>query len=477
MSPFTSSERRLLVLAARRFADECTKTAHQLSSSSSTVCECQALAEHASRDLEQLARAQVFDAGREHVERRNGFPDRTWASAALLREVVDSWMTPPWRDGRGSLQRGMWATAALARLGERGLPPDALIRRGLHRRFRVQLTSLVVTARADMAVREEDSPRQPIAPPLLPWIDALASCADQSVNRDTDPVRNLPVRLARALTGQFSDMVESWLANSSIKDIIAWRYRAEPHDGLNEEDLAISGGTGALDWLIDRLERTRLDEWREASLLWELRYLDEPLDTAADAGIPSTLLEERPTHFDPVIQALRRSVRYRMVHDPVLDGLSYSELVDQVTTLIGEGRLMSAVELLEAGVAERPYHQQLRAMLAFCLIPIEPERALGLLNALSVHGTLSDGLLGVNRAAAYLRCGEMAAARSELTDVINGARDSEALLWPLDGLLDRQRTPAMLCDTTTHEWARNVLLQLSNTLDAHESHGVSSAIE
>lgn len=94
------------------------------------------------------------------------------------------------------------------------LPPDALIRRGLHRRFRLRLTSLVVTARADMAVREEDSPRPPIALPLLPWIDALASGADQPVNRDTDAARNLPVRLARALTGQFSDVVESWLASS-----------------------------------------------------------------------------------------------------------------------------------------------------------------------------------------------------------------------------------------------------------------------
>jgi len=326
-------------------------------------------------------------------------------------------------------------------------------------------------ARADMAVREENSPRPPIAPPLLPWIDALASCTDQSISRDTDAARRLPVRLARALTGQFSEVAKSWLASSSIKDIIAWRYQAEPHSGLNEEDLAISGGTAALDWLIDRLELTQLEKWREASLLWELRYLDEPMDTAADAGISSTLLAERPTHFDSVIKALRRSVRYRMMHDAVLDGLSYSELADQVTTLIGEGRLMSAVELLEAGVAGQPYHQQLRAMLAFCLIPIKPERTLDLLNALSVHGTLSDGLLRVNRAAAYLRRGEVAAARSELTDVINGTRDSEAQLWPLGDLLDRRSTPTTLCSTTTHQWARDALLQLSTTLDAPESQG------
>ena len=55
-------------------------------------------------------------------------------------------------------------------------------------------------------------------------------------------------------------------------------------------------------------------------------------------------------------------------------------------------------------------------MLAFCLFPIKLERALGPLNTLPVRGTLSDGLLGVNHAAAYLRRGEIAAARSELME-------------------------------------------------------------
>lgn len=160
-----------------------------------------------------------------------------------------------------------------------------------------------------------------------------------------------------------------------------------------------------------------------------------------------------------------------MVHDPVLGALSYSEVTEQVTALIGEGQLTRAVELLEAGIAERPYHQQLRSLLAFCLIPIEPDQALDLLNALSVHGTLSNGLLGVNRAAAHLRRGEIAAARSELTDVLNGARDSEALLWPLSSLLDHQSTPDILCTTTTHEWSQEVLLQLRTTLATPGSHG------
>lgn len=126
---------------------------------------------------------------------------------------------------------------------------------------------------------------------------------------------------------------------------------------------------------------------------------------------------------------------------------------------------------LSDGPRPCPWRAVLRSLLAFCLIPIEPERALGLLNALSVHGTLSDGLLGVNRAAVHLRRGEISAARSELTDVLNGARDSEALLWPLNSLLDHQSTPDIWCTTTTHEWSQEVLLQLRTTLATPGSHG------
>jgi len=460
MGSFTLSDRRLLALAAARFAKDCAEADHQLSSSGSALCVCREVAEQAALDVHGLERAQVFDAGREHVAHLNGFPDRTWTSTALLREVIESWMAPPWNDLRGWFQRGVWATAALARLAERGIPPDALIRRGLQRRFRVRLATLVVTARADLAVREENSPRPPIATPLMPWVDALTSCGDQSVDRDTDAARNVPVRIAKALTGEFRHVVDAWLAESSIKDIIAWRFDAEPHDGLVEGDLMLPGGSDALGWLIDRLEFTRLHDWRESSLLWEIRYLDAPDDTAAEAGVPLVLLKERPSHLDLVIQSLRRSVRYKLIDDAVLGDLSVSELTSQVTALIGDGRVTTAVELLDAGVAERPYHQQLRSLLAFCLIPVEPDRALALLNSLSVHGTLSDGLLGVNRAAAYLRRGEVAAARSELADVLKGAHDSDALLWPLSALLDPQSIPASLSSTTTHDWAREVLLHL-----------------
>lgn len=457
--PFTLSDRRLLARAATRFAQDCAEGGHQMCSAGRSPYGCNSLAERAALDVERLERAQLFDAGQEHMTHLTGFPDRTWTSTALLREVIESWMTPPWHDIRGWFQRGVWATAALARLAERGIPADALIRRGLQRRFRLQLTTLVVTARADLAVREERSPRPPIAPPLMPWVEVLASCGDQSVDRDTDAARNLPVRIAKALTGEFRAVVDTWLRESSIKDIISWRLDADPHDGLAEGDLTIRGGSDALGWLIDRLECTRLHDWREASLLWEIRYLDEPEDTVADAGVLPRLLEERPTHLDLVIQALRRSVRYKLVDDAVLGGLSVSELMSQVTALIGDGHLATAVELLDAGVTERPYHQQLRSLLAFCLIPVEPARALGLLNALSVHGTLSDGLLGVNRAAANLRRGEVAAAKSELTDVLNRAHDSDALLWPLSSLLG-QAAPAAVCSTTTHAWAREVLLHI-----------------
>lgn len=291
----------------------------------------------------------------------------------------------------------------------------------------------------------------------MPWIDALASCGDQAIGRDTDAARNLSVRLAKALTGDFRTVLDSWFEQASIKDIISWRFDAEPHEGLVEADLTLLGGPSALDWLIDRLDKTRLQDWREASLLWEIRYLDEPEQTAADAGVPLALVEDRPSHLDLVIPALRRSARYDLVDDPVLGGLSYSELVEDVTALIGDGRLTTVVELLDAGLAEQPYHQQLRAMLAFCLIPIESDRALDLLGELSVHGTLTDGLLSVNLAAAYLKRGNASDAERELQHVLGGTRNTVALLWPVSALTGYQATPATLHSTTTHEWASEAL--------------------
>jgi hypothetical protein len=65
-----------------------------------------------------------------------------------------------------------------------------------------------------------------------------------------------------------------------------------------------------------------------------------------------------------------------------------------------------------------------------------------------------------------LRCGDIFAARSELTDVLNGCSDNEALLWPLTSLLGNGDIPDALYSTTTHTWAQEVLFQLRVTSNA-----------
>lgn len=54
---------------------------------------------------------------------------------------------------------------------------------------------------------------------------------------------------------------------------------------------------------------------------------------------------------------------------------------------------------------------------------------------------------------------------------IKGVRDSKAPLWVMVGPTRAPSTPATLCSSTTHEWARDALRWLGTTLDARESHG------
>lgn len=105
----------------------------------------------------------------------------------------------------------------------------------------------------------------------------------------------------------------------------------------------------------------------------------------------------------------------------MLDGQSHSELVDQVTTLIGKGRLMNAVELLEAGIAEQPYNQQLRACWHYAFFPSSWSGRWACLAAAGAWHASAMGCSGLTVQELTLRRGEIAAARSELMDVINGA--------------------------------------------------------
>src|ERR1035437_8347535 len=64
--------------------------------------------------------ARGFDVGRVRALHGDGLPAHNWSTTALMREVNDRVLAPPFRE---PLRRSLAVTLGLARLGGRGLPP------------------------------------------------------------------------------------------------------------------------------------------------------------------------------------------------------------------------------------------------------------------------------------------------------------------------------------------------------------------
>jgi hypothetical protein len=113
-------------------------------------------------------RARAYDVLIE-VRAATGEPSQDWSTAALLRTVYDLVLQPPWESDR--LWRSMTVTSALARLGERGILPDAVLRTALADSLRRQMVVHVVGAHQAVvsgAVEFDDLP-----PTLAGWLFVL----------------------------------------------------------------------------------------------------------------------------------------------------------------------------------------------------------------------------------------------------------------------------------------------------------------
>src|SRR5699024_3870664 len=94
-----------------------------------TVCEnpaaCEMFAVSASKRADAESRAGSFDARRAALSRRDEMPDHSWSTTELLVRVEELFRAQPNID---SPFRTIAITTGLARLGERGLPDDWLVR-------------------------------------------------------------------------------------------------------------------------------------------------------------------------------------------------------------------------------------------------------------------------------------------------------------------------------------------------------------
>ena len=116
------------------------------------------------------SRARSFDVGALAAEYAGREPSAAWPTTALLRVVHDGLERVPWSSG--AFRRSVMITSALARLGERGIPADAIVRLCVGPLLARRITVHVVHALADLRraeVAEEDLPWQ-----LRGWLPTFA---------------------------------------------------------------------------------------------------------------------------------------------------------------------------------------------------------------------------------------------------------------------------------------------------------------
>ncbi|TDL45038.1 hypothetical protein [Microbacterium oleivorans] len=400
-----------------RLAGGCESGGHE---SCAQTLECRVALDEMIAARKSVELAAKFDAGRERLGLQFEQPSETWTTTALLRTARDLLLTPPTAN---PWWRSISITTALARLGERGLSADVIVRTGFAR----DLIKLIVRDAAMFwsASGLEDIDTVEIPDILAPWVALLQS--EPSLVRHKN---ELPPHIASvALAGDVGAFAEQWIRNAAVGHIVSWRIENYLRVEREPRDLVLRGGKDLTLWVTERFTLTYLPEWRASSLQWEQTFIAHPDETARAAGVPLSLLQERKVTTDMVNNALRARLIERVDEE-----FEQREL--------GDSSIAALAGLLEAGqhdialrMAQKFHEAQPQAMhfamaYAFCLIVIDPARARSSLEAFQPsEASVGEMVRDVNLAACALIERDLDRARAHVAAI---ATEEEQAAWLWD---------------------------------------------
>ncbi|WP_380169625.1 hypothetical protein [Jannaschia sp. R86511] len=441
MSP--SAERSLSLLALERFADDCSNRGHTLCGSSGGCLEALESLRGLS-DVEQQADFYDLSATTAPFQ---GLPQHHWPASALIRLVKSSLLEVPWTD---SLRRSTHTTLALARLGELGFPPDALVRTYLGAALQRQVLLTATAFRHEIMRNGLDI--RAIPSQLQPWLPVLE--ADLSAETSAD--LSFPDAAAIVTTGAASKTATDWVRTVAVAHLIDWRIDAPLVTTLRPQGTVVPAGRDATVWVFDRFSCTSLDEWQRTSLDWELLWLHSPAMVADSVGLSSELLASRPSSERMVMTAIRRRLLEGAGDDPLVAGLSSVELRSNVVALLQRGQLEQARTLASRAHEMAPGDDTLTNVLAFCTIPHDPAAAKELLNRTRFRGGEELLVQKANLATVDFLIGAKHQARLAVLTTLRTCGECKAWLWDYT---DPGALPS-LTYRPIRDWARRLLALL-----------------
>lgn len=379
----------LVELALSQFADHCSELEHSQCGGSGACV--QQLEEHRVRATREH-HARRFDLGRDTLG-AVGEPSESWSTGALVRTVHDLTLTPPTRDW---LRRSVFITSALARLGERGLPADAVVRTGLGKNLLRRI--FVAAAGFWCAAREGEVDAEGVPAMLRGWVALLDGCEQLPRLAQPSPIHVVAV----ALAGAPGDRAREWLRRAAVAHLISWRIDGYLEVERTPDEVVLRGGKDATRWVVDRFTQTYVDEWLTPSLHWELAFNHSPGDSASRAGVPLKVLSERIVTDSMLIEALQRRIDRPEGRDTLEGGLSADEAIAAIGAMLENGQLDAAQAMARRLHEAYPAAWEFAMAYAFARIPTAPREAAVIMQQLTLEAPTAVGLRTINLACCAL---------------------------------------------------------------------------
>lgn len=364
--------------------------------------------------------ASAYDARRIALESRGQLPDPNWLTSELIVGIEDLLRSQPNIDGPF---RSIAITTGLARLAERGLPPDWLVREQIGPSLirRIILTATSVWHRIFTGELEREQ-----VPELHGWLSSIDADAPDDYRAEHDHTR----LIVKSLAGNTFERGSTWIKEASLSDIAAWRVHGYTCSPPEIDDMALPGGRAASHWIYERFSRTYHSDWSPESWAWEASLIEHPSATSNRAGIQLATLQERVTTNSQLTRAASAFVLEDL--GEVLPGISRSELVELVAHHLDRGQHSEARALSLAAYSENPKDNDVRAIYAFSWLPLEPRRSREIISETGNTKNMSSAVRDINLATSFLIEGNLDGARSTIAGISTIADGSDVPAWLWD---------------------------------------------
>ena len=406
------------IRAVQKLSDGCQENGHR---DCSDKAACEELTLWAAAEIEAYQAAIQFEVPGDSFEMAAEGPNALTLTSELMACAAANILSVPWTPY--GLRRSVWATAALARLAERGIHADAFVRTHLAEALRRKISLHVAIA---WAHAEREGSRNGIPYQALAWLEKFEEVVDFS-GSVSDPT--FVDALVAASTGKFRTTVEEWVDSTAIAHLVAWRVDDALTVKVPVESLAIEGGLQAAQWVFDRFTKTFINEWRSESVAWELSFALAPEQTARRSGVDIRWLMERPPSLALTANTLvRQHTLWTDEPDLILSGVTEEQVIEDILHLVYAGEIRNAQELAAEMCSRNPGSFALRRLRAFTLIPTDPGSARMILN--DDRHSEDEWLLAVNQAACSIVEFDAHAVEKYVANLdLTSLEDKKAWLW------------------------------------------------